>query len=190
MNPAPSPSRDVLRVRGAAPAALERFATRFGVTIHLVENHAVIPASFWGEPEAGVADARLWVRGDTPIHSLLHEVAHVLCARAAGRRPFVRDAGSDDLEECAVCYLQVLLADELPPMTRARMWRDMDRWGYTFREGSARRWFFGDGVDGRDWLVTRGALTPNLVVQTGVRASWDSARPRRRLWGRRPSRSP
>jgi len=32
----------------------------------------------------------------------------------------------------------------------------MDAWGYSFRLGSARRWFFEDADDARGWLVRRG----------------------------------
>ena len=49
-----------------------------------------------------------------------------------------RDAGGDDAEENAVCYLQILWADALPGFGRERMFLDMDAWGYTFRLGSAR----------------------------------------------------
>lgn len=149
---------DVLRVRDLAPDVLKRFAAGVGVAVAEVEPQEPIPSTFWGEPEAGVAGTEVWVREDTPLHSLLHEVSHVLCARAAGREAFVRDAGGDDIEECAVCYLQVILANVLSPMTRSRMWADMDRWGYSFREGSARAWFFGDGCDGRDWLLDKGLI--------------------------------
>lgn len=154
------PCADVLRVRDVVPGALDRFAARVGLGISWVGDNARIPGTFWGEPEAGVAGAEVWVRADTPLHSLLHEVSHLLCAQAAGRGAFARDAGSDDLEECAVCYLQVLLADDLAPMTRDRMWADMDSWGYTFREGSARAWFFGDGCDAREWLADKRLIAP------------------------------
>jgi hypothetical protein len=32
---------------------------------------------------------------------------------------------------------------------------DMDRWGYTFRLGSARAWFERDAEDARTWLLQR-----------------------------------
>ena len=49
--------------------------------------------------------------------------------------------------------LQILLADYLPEMGQARMLQDMDRWGYSFRLGSARAWFEQDADDARDWLI-------------------------------------
>ncbi|MDJ0828109.1 MAG: hypothetical protein QNJ16_21755, partial [Rhodobacter sp.] len=68
------------------------------------------------------------------------------------------DAGSDDLEECAVCYLQILLADALAGLGRARMLADMDRWGYSFRLGSAAAWFAQDAEDARAWLARHGLI--------------------------------
>ena len=69
-----------------------------------------------------------------------------------------RDAGGDDEEECAVCYLQILLADELPMLGRDRMFEDMDAWGYTFRLGSSRAWFEQDAADACAWLRGHGVV--------------------------------
>ncbi|MEX0708192.1 MAG: hypothetical protein WD078_09535, partial [Woeseia sp.] len=69
------------------------------------------------------------------------------------------DAGGDDAEECAVCYLQLILAAQLPGVGRARLMRDMDTWGYSFRLGSTRRWIEDDASDARDWLLARGLIT-------------------------------
>jgi hypothetical protein len=63
---------------------------------------------------------------------------------ASRRASLLRDAGGDDAEESAVCYLQILLTDWLPGMGRARMLLDMDHWGYSFRLGSTRAWFEND----------------------------------------------
>jgi hypothetical protein len=92
------------------------------------------------------------VRPDTPLHSFLHELSHFVCMSAERRAGLDKDAGGDDAEECGVCYLQILLADELPPLGRARMLSDMDAWGYTFRLGSARAWFEQDASEAREWL--------------------------------------
>jgi hypothetical protein len=73
-----------------------------------------------------------------------------------------RDAGGDDAEECAVCYLQILLAGELPPLGRKRMFADMDAWGYTFRLGSSRAWFEGDAADACIWLRVNGVIDETL----------------------------
>jgi hypothetical protein len=52
-----------------------------------------------------------------------------------------------------VCYLQVLLAEELPGVGRERLCSDMDAWGYSFRLGTTRAWFDGDAEDARQWLA-------------------------------------
>ena len=69
-----------------------------------------------------------------------------------------RDAGGDDPEENAVCYLQILLADQLPGVGRQRLCDDMDTWGYSFRLGSTRAWFEGDADDARIWLAGSGVI--------------------------------
>jgi hypothetical protein len=69
-----------------------------------------------------------------------------------------RDAGGDDLEESAVCYLQVVLADALPGVGRRRLCADMDAWGYSFRLGSTQAWFEGDAQDARGWLRSQGVI--------------------------------
>ncbi|RKZ95779.1 MAG: hypothetical protein DRQ40_02845, partial [Gammaproteobacteria bacterium] len=56
-------------------------------------------------------------------------------------------------EENGVCYLQILLADHIPDVGRNRMMVDMDRWGYTFRLGSAKVWFENDAEDAKLWLI-------------------------------------
>jgi len=98
------------------------------------------------------------LRPDTPVHSALHEACHWICADHGRRASLHTDAGGDDLEECAVCYLQVLLAEALPGYSRARMLADMDAWGYSFRLGTARAWFEGDAADARAWLAARALL--------------------------------
>jgi hypothetical protein len=68
------------------------------------------------------------------------------------RAGLLRDAGGDDAEENAVCYLQILLADSLREVGRDRLMQDMDAWGYSFRLGSTRAWFEQDAADARAWL--------------------------------------
>jgi len=36
---------------------------------------------------------------------------------------------------------------------RARLWADMDAWGYSFRLGTTQRWFEQDAEDARAWLL-------------------------------------
>ncbi len=77
---------------------------------------------------------------------------------APRRATLERDAGGDYSEENAVCYLQILWGDELPGVGRARILSDMDAWGYTFRLGSATRWFEEDASDARQWLQRESIL--------------------------------
>jgi hypothetical protein len=148
---------DVVRVRNLEPHALEGLLGPRGVQVEWRQSGA-IAGSYWGESEAGLIGDRLIVRPDTPVHSALHEACHFLCADAARRATLHTDAGGDDLEECAVCYLQILLADALPGYSRERMFADMDAWGYSFRLGSARAWFEADADDARAWLEQRGLV--------------------------------
>jgi hypothetical protein len=57
-----------------------------------------------------------------------------------------------------VCYLQILLAGQLPGMGRERMMQDMDAWGYSFRLGSTRAWFRRDAEDAYQWLLAHGLV--------------------------------
>ena len=77
----------------------------------------------------------------------------------ARRSRLERDAGGDDIEEAAVCYLQIVLADCLPGVGRARLMQDMDSWGYSFRLGSARDWFESDAADAQAWLLDNELMT-------------------------------
>ena len=127
----------------------------------------VLPGSYWGESEAGLRGNMLYVRADTPLHSLLHELSHFVCMTPERRAGLDRDAGGDDAEECAVCYLQILLADELPQLGRERMFADMDAWGYTFRLGSSRAWFERDAADAARWLRESGLIDEATARRSG-----------------------
>ena len=134
---------------------LDALLARYGLVLETVAPGAAIPGSFWGDSEAGLIGNRVYVRPDTPVHSVLHETCHVICMTGERRARLERDAGGDDLEEAAVCYLQVLLADELEGAGRARVMRDMDTWGYSFRLGSTQAWFERDAEDAKAWLDER-----------------------------------
>jgi hypothetical protein len=89
---------------------------------------------------------------------VLHESAHFICMTPERRAGLHTDAGGDDAEESAVCYLQILMAESLPNVGAPRICRDMDEWGYSFRLGSAARWFAEDAEDSRRWLRQRGLI--------------------------------
>ena len=148
----------MLLVNAIDRLGLELLLDRYGLELTLVAPGQVIPGSYWGEREAGLIGAKLFARLDTPVHSVLHESAHFICMTPERRAGLCTDAGGDDAEESAVCYLQILLADSLPNVGEARMCRDMDEWGYSFRLGSAGRWFAEDAEDARQWLRRHGLI--------------------------------
>jgi hypothetical protein len=131
---------------------------RYGLDLVLVAPGEVIPGSHWGEREAGLIGSRLYARLDTPLHSILHEGAHFICMTPERRAGLHTDAGGDDTEETAVCYLQILMAQELPNVGMQRLFADMDEWGYSFRLGSAGGWFAQDADDARQWLLRYGLI--------------------------------
>ncbi len=131
---------------------LQTLLQRYQLEINPVPAQQKIPGSWFGEPEAGIIQNRLYVRTDTPVHSALHESCHYICMDQARRSQLHTDAAGGYDEENGVCYLQILLADYLPFMNRTQMMADMDDWGYTFRLGSAQRWFEEDAEDARLWL--------------------------------------
>jgi hypothetical protein len=148
----------MLRINGIDRLALAVMLERHGLDLQLVAPQEVIPGSYWGDSEAGLIGARVYARLDTPLHSVLHEAAHAICMTPERRVGLHTDAGGDVEEETAVCYLQLLLADGLPAVSRERLFRDMDEWGYSFRLGSTAAWFHADAADARAWLVRHGIL--------------------------------
>ena len=151
----------VLTVNDIPLDAITALLQRYGLMLEKIDEGSPIPGSYWGEPEAGIIGNTVYVRRDTPIHSLLHECCHIICMTGERRALLRRDAGGDDLEESAVCYLQLLLADWLPGVGRLRLMRDMDTWGYSFRLGSTRQWFEQDAEDAREFLFNH-----KLIVDT------------------------
>jgi hypothetical protein len=151
----------VLTLADLATGDLDALAARYCMRLIEVEHGATIPGSYWGESEAGLVDDRLYVRADTPAHSALHELCHYVCMDDARRAQLATDAGGSDEEECGVCYLEVLLAAELRGFGRERCLTDMDVWGYSFREGSARAWWAGDARFAREWLLERDLVDAN-----------------------------
>lgn len=148
----------MLRMEGLDRVAVGVLLGRFGLDLRMVPDGQPIPGSFWGDSEAGLKGSTLYARPDTPLHSVLHEASHFICMTPERRAGLDTDAGGDDSEECGVCYLQILLACELPQCGFARACVDMDAWGYSFRLGSTRTWFEQDAEDARLWLLTEGIL--------------------------------
>jgi hypothetical protein len=139
-------------------AALSSLLQRYGLDLVQQAEDAEISGSFWGDSEAGIKARSVYVRADTPVHSLLHEACHVICMTNERRDGLDRDAGGDDLEESAVCYLQIVLADEIEGVGRDRLMLDMDAWGYSFRLGNTRDWFQTDAEDAAEFLMNHGLL--------------------------------
>ena len=133
---------------------------RYGLRLQAVADGAPIPGSYWGETEAGLIGSCVHARGDTPVHSLLHEAAHLIVLPPERRAAVHTDATDSVEEEDAVCVLQALLGDALPGVGRARVLADMDAWGYTFRLGSAQAYFEHDAESSWRWLAARDLVDP------------------------------
>jgi hypothetical protein len=142
--------------------ALVELLAQQDLTLERVPDDAPIPGSYWGEPEAGLIGATVYARGDTPLHSLLHEACHLIVQPRERRALVHTDATDSVAEEDACCYLQIVLGDRIAGAGRDRVMADMDEWGYTFRLGSARAWFENDAENARAWLEARGLLQSHL----------------------------
>ena len=151
-------SQQVLMCRDVDLEAVRSLLMQYGLNLMMVPEGEIIPGSFWKDSEAGLVGMVVYARADTPIHSVLHEACHCVCMDSARRNVLHTDAGGDYDEENGVCYLQILLADLLPGVGRARLFADMDAWGYSFRLGAAQRWFEEDAEDARAWLLGRGII--------------------------------
>lgn len=160
---------DVLTCGAFDMHSLHTLLARFGLRVTHIAPEQNIPGSFWGDTEAGLVGDEVLVRADTPVHSALHEACHYICMDHTRRTALHTNAGGDTNEENGVCYLQILLADHLPALGRARLWADMDAWGYSFRLGSAQAWFEHDAEDARGWLVAHDILDTNGMLTWRVR---------------------
>jgi hypothetical protein len=155
MHPSANPADGVLRVGDLgfeAPAAL---LSCYDLQLQRVAAGEAIPGSFWGDEEAGIIGNTVYARDDTPVHSLLHEAGHLIVLPPEKRMAVHTDATDSIEEEDATCYLQIILADQLPGVGRDRLMADMDAWGYTFRLGSTRKWFEDDASDALAFLQQR-----------------------------------
>lgn len=181
-HPHPGPSlegegaqhRDVLRIRDIAFADAAALLARYGLALETVADGTPIPGSYWGDDEAGLIGHTVYVRNDTPVHSLLHEACHLIVLPPARRAHVHTDATDSVEEEDAVCVLQALLGDALPGVGRDRVLADMDAWGYSFRLGSARAYFEHDAGDAWAWLQAQGLVDANRSVRHAHDARYDT----------------
>ncbi len=156
-----SDQSSVLRFSDIDPAELAVLLDSFQLEICIRGDSEEIPGSYWGDQEAGLIKGRLYLRAETPVHSILHEACHYICMDSERRDVLDTNAGADEAEENAVCYLQILLARNLSSISEERLFSDMDAWGYSFRLGSAQAWFEQDANDARNWLLKKGLIDRN-----------------------------
>ena len=149
-------------VRFADVAAL---LARYGLALHHVAAGEEIPGSYWGESEAGIIGHDVYVRDDTPLHSMLHEAGHLIVLPAEKRAAVHTDATDSIDEENAVCVLQSVMADAIPGYSRERLYADMDAWGYSFRLGSARAYVEHDAEEAWQWLIDHKLLDTTRALQ-------------------------
>ena len=142
---------------------------RYGLALHRVADGESVPGSYWGDSEAGIIGTDVYARGDTPVHSLLHEAGHLIVLPPERRASVHTDATDSIEEENAVCVLQALLADELPSVGRERVLADMDEWGYTFRLGSAAAYVEHDADDAWGWLQAHGFIDDKRALLLPIR---------------------
>ena len=160
---------DVFKVSDCSISILQTVFQHYQLKLILSPLGKSIPGSYWGDSEAGLIGNALYVRTDTPIHSLFHEGCHYICMDKERRESLNTNAEGDYDEENAVCFLQILLADKLPEMGSKRMMKDMDSWGYTFRLGSAQKWFNKDAEDALQWLQFHKIIDENKIITFKLR---------------------
>lgn len=163
------PNNNVLCIKDCSLNSLHSLLQRYQLVLNLVENGTDIPGSYWGDSEAGLIANKVYVRHDTPIHSVLHECCHYICMDQSRRENLDTNAEGDYDEENGVCFLQILLSNDLPEMGQERMLQDMDSWGYTFRLGSAKSWFEEDAEDAYKWLHDHKIIDESKKVSYKVR---------------------
>ena len=157
-----TPVAPTLLLRDISAADVSALLARYGLRLALVADGEPIPGSYWGEPEAGLVGCTVHARNDTPVHSLLHEAAHLVVLPPERRAAVHTDATDSVAEEDAACVLQSLLGEALPGVGAARILADMDAWGYTFRLGSAAAYVERDAGEAWAWLQRAGLVSADL----------------------------
>ncbi|PWQ98918.1 hypothetical protein [Leucothrix arctica] len=148
-----SDTTNVLRLSEVSSVELKSLLEKYDLQLIISPLNEAIPGSFWGDEEAGLIHNKVYARLDTPIHSIFHESCHFICMTQARREQLHTNAGGTQDEENAVCYLQLLLCNEIGAITAEKMMGDMDTWGYNFMLGSCRAWFEQDAKDSSQWLI-------------------------------------
>ena len=77
---------DITCVGDIAFADAQCLLAAHGLRLHHVADGEPIPGSYWGEPEAGIIASNVYVRDDTPVHSMLHEACHLIVLPPSGGR--------------------------------------------------------------------------------------------------------
>ena len=77
---------DITCVGDIAFADAQCLLAAHGLRLHHVAAGEPIPGSYWGEPEAGIIASNVYVRDDTPVHSMLHEACHLIVLPPGGGR--------------------------------------------------------------------------------------------------------
>jgi len=149
------------------PDSVQTLLNHYGIQLCLINPDEDIPHSFWGAPEAGRMNDCLYIRGDTPIHSILHEACHYICMPTAQRALTLVDAKGSTREENATCFLQIVISDHLEGYGREILMQDMDDWGYSFRLGSAKAWFSQDAEDAQQWLMQEN------IINSDAHPTWN-----------------
>lgn len=87
---------DVLRFSDVDSHELTELIACYQIELCLTPKDLPAPGSFCGGEEAGLVGKPLYLRTDTPIHSVLHQVCHYICMDSKRRLSLNADAGSDD----------------------------------------------------------------------------------------------
>jgi len=165
------PIKTVIQVSDISLVEIQTLLSKYQLKLNILNPNQAINGSYWGGSEAGLIENTVFVREDTPIHSLLHETCHYICMDDVRRQNIDTNAEGDFDEENAVCYLQILLADKINNFSSQQMMIDMDTWGYTFRLGSAEAWFTKDAEDALAWLQDKHLLDANNQPNYKLRIS-------------------
>ncbi len=157
--------------------SIKELLSHYGIQINCSAPGVAIPHSFWGTPEAGRKKNRLYIRADTPIHSILHESCHYICMPEEQRSLPHVDAKGSAMEENATCYLQILLADHIDGYSSSQLMKDMDAWGYSFRLGSSYAWFTQDAEEVLQWLINQQIINSQSIPTWKLRDTYFESRP-------------